>query len=264
MVADAGFDAIELFASRPHVDYHDAQVAAAARALAGGDAADARERPRTDCRGPCGRPWQQPWSNAAGDAARRELAVRETLLSLDLARVLPYETLVLHVGVPHEHAAGGDNQRDAARRSLEAIAERATDVDVALALEVIPNDLSSADALVRLLESDIDVGDAGVCLDFGHAHLAGDVVEAVETLSGYVIATHVHDNKARQDDHLMPFEGSIDWAGALLALQKVGYDGRLTFELAGAAEPGECARPGAPGAAAPRIAHGRQRPCLKP
>jgi sugar phosphate isomerase/epimerase len=51
------------------------------------------------------------------------------------------------------------------------------------------------------------------------------------------VATHVHDNHGRHDDHLMPFDGSIDWDSALLALRKVGYDGRLTFELAGAADP---------------------------
>ena len=30
----------------------------------------------------------------------------------------------------------------------------------------------------------------------------------------------------------MPYDGSIDWARALLAFQKVGYTGPWTFELA--------------------------------
>jgi sugar phosphate isomerase/epimerase len=41
----------------------------------------------------------------------------------------------------------------------------------------------------------------------------------------------VHDNGGRTDDHLLPFEGTIDWAGALLAVQKVGYDGPFMFEI---------------------------------
>jgi sugar phosphate isomerase/epimerase len=48
-----------------------------------------------------------------------------------------------------------------------------------------------------------------------------------------LIATHVHDNRGRTDDHLVPFEGTIDWPGALTALQKVGYDGTVMFEVAG-------------------------------
>ena len=44
-------------------------------------------------------------------------------------------------------------------------------------------------------------------------------------MSEHLIATHVHDNRGRTDDHLVPFEGTIDWPAALTAVQKVGYDG---------------------------------------
>ena len=60
----------------------------------------------------------------------------------------------------------------------------------------------------------------------------GDVVDAIETVSEHLIATHVHDNRGRNDDHLLPFDGTIDWAGALTAIQKVGYDGPLILEIA--------------------------------
>ena len=30
----------------------------------------------------------------------------------------------------------------------------------------------------------------------------------------------------------MPFEGTIDWPSALTAVQKIGYDGPLMFEMA--------------------------------
>ena len=48
--------------------------------------------------------------------------------------------------------------------------------------------------------------------------------------SEHLIATHVHDNRGRSDDHLLPFDGTIDWAGTLLAVQKIGYDGPFMFE----------------------------------
>ena len=70
------------------------------------------------------------------------------------------------------------------------------------------------------------------CLDFGHAHMDGDLIDAIEAVSGHLLTTHVHDNRGRTDDHLMPFEGTIDWPGALTAIQKVGYDGTLVFEIA--------------------------------
>jgi len=125
------------------------------------------------------------------------------------------------------------NSLDAAMRSIEEIADIASPLGVRVALEVIPNAMSTAEALVNLLDR-LDRPEVGVCLDFGHAHMQGDVIDAIETLSGVLVATHVHDNHGRRDEHLVPFEGTIDWAGALAALQKIGYDGMLMLELAGA------------------------------
>jgi sugar phosphate isomerase/epimerase len=73
-------------------------------------------------------------------------------------------------------------------------------------------------------------------MDAGHARLMGDVVDAIETCSGHLITTHLHDNRGRADDHLVPGKGVIDWDAATLAFQKVGYDGAWMFELAVAAE----------------------------
>jgi sugar phosphate isomerase/epimerase len=97
------------------------------------------------------------------------------------------------------------------------------------AVEVIPNELSRAGSIVHFVEHDLE--GAGICLDFGHAHLDGDVIEAVEAVSEHLLATHVHDNTGRSDDHLLPFDGTIDWAGTLLAVQKIGYDGPFMFEI---------------------------------
>ena len=128
-------------------------------------------------------------------------------------------------------------RRDAVARSLEALDAIAEPLGVRLALEVMPNSLSRPDALVTLLEDDLDLPDAGLCLDFGHAFLMGDLLEAVETCSGHVVTTHVHDNGGGRDEHLVPFDGRIDWDAALMGMRKIGYDGAFIFELAASAEP---------------------------
>ena len=61
----------------------------------------------------------------------------------------------------------------------------------------------------------------------------GDVADAVETVAEHLIATHVHDNHGREDEHLVPYRGSIDWDQALVTMQKIGYDGTYLMELAG-------------------------------
>jgi len=118
------------------------------------------------------------------------------------------------------------------RRSLEDLASLSHNTGVRLALEIIPNDLSTPHALVDWLDSDLNLDRAGICLDYGHAHLMGGAPEAIDALSGHIISTHVHDNGGTLDDHLVPFTGTIDWTAALTATWKVGYTGRLTFEVA--------------------------------
>src|SRR5205814_10503616 len=72
----------------------------------------------------------------------------------------------------------------------------------------------------------------GICMDFGHAHIMGDVADAVETAAEHVITTHVHDNRRRDDDHLVPYKGTINWDMTLMTMQKIGYDGTYLLELA--------------------------------
>jgi sugar phosphate isomerase/epimerase len=236
-IAAHGFDTVEIIATRSHLDYHDGAAldAAAGWLTAEGLRLHAIHAPVTERFD--GR-WVGPFSNASPDAGVRERAVRETLAALDLARRVPVSVLVVHLGLPDALVATPRaNSREAARRSVETIAAAADRVGVRVALEVIPNALSTAESLVAMVEDELERPDVGICLDMGHAHLMGDLVAAIETLSGTLIATHVHDNHGARDEHLPPFEGTIAWAASLMALQKVGYDGTLILELASADAP---------------------------
>jgi sugar phosphate isomerase/epimerase len=167
------------------------------------------------------------------DSAQRRAAVQETEAALQVARRIPFDVAVLHLGTPSSMNTTGDNNRGAAVRSLEDISRAAEPLGVRVAVEVIPNRLSDAGSLATLLESDIDARHVGICLDFGHAHLMGEVADAVETVAEHLIATHVHDNHGRDDEHLIPYLGTIDWSLALVTMQKIGYDGTYMMELAG-------------------------------
>jgi sugar phosphate isomerase/epimerase len=143
----------------------------------------------------------------------------------------------MHAPIAREYGDGSwpdgapaDNQMAALVRSLEELWPAAERHRVSLAVEVIPNTLSTPSSLVGLVESEIEAR-LGICMDVGHARLMGDVVDAIEACSGHVITTHLHDNRGRNDDHLMPGKGVIDWDAALVAFQKVGYDGVWMFEL---------------------------------
>ena len=60
----------------------------------------------------------------------------------------------------------------------------------------------------------------------------GEVADAVEMVAEHIITTHVHDNHQRDDEHLVPYRGTIDWDQALVTMQKIGYEGTYLMELA--------------------------------
>lgn len=238
-IASHGFQALELFATRSHFDYHDkAAIAALASWLRDtGLTLNSVHAPIVESLH--NGKWGPAFSNATADEAARQRAVKETAVALEIAQQIPFNYLVVHLGSPTDLAAPGDNQADAARRSVEAIDALATPLGVRVAVEVIPNDLSTPAALVRLLEEDVELPHAGVCLDIGHAFLLGDAVEAVETLSGHILTTHLHDNHGKADEHLTPFGGTIDWPAVIMAFQKVGYEDTWLMEIANTSAPAD-------------------------
>jgi sugar phosphate isomerase/epimerase len=238
LMARHGFTAVELFATRTHFDYRDdaAVIRLAEWLRETGLELHSVHAPIAEAvrRGEM----VVPYSTASGDEARRAVAVDEARAAIAIAGRIPFRYLVLHLGVPSStRPPANDNQPAAARRSFEEIAEAAGALGVRVAVEVIPNALSTPDALVRLIEDETEGLDAGICLDYGHAHLMGDVAEAVEAVSGHLITTHVHDNRRRSDDHHPPFGGTVDWDVAMMETQKIGYDGRLMLEVADTGDP---------------------------
>src|SRR5262252_6706685 len=116
-VAAHGFEAVEVFATRSHFDYHDA----AAIAQLGqwlqetGLALHGIHAPITDRLTPPDT-WGEVISNAVTDNAKRQAAVKEADAALNIARQIPAGVFVVHLGTPA--AKGVENNRTAAFRSV--------------------------------------------------------------------------------------------------------------------------------------------------
>jgi sugar phosphate isomerase/epimerase len=237
-IAAHGFECIEIFATRSHFDYHDG---AAVRALA--EWLDDTRLTLHSMHAPitasyANGQWGEVFSTAVSDENRRRKTLAEAEAALAVAQTIGFRCLVVHRGVPDAMKLGaGDNARESARRSVETLHEMAARAGVAIALEVIPNALSTPESLVALIEDDLDGVNVGICMDVGHAHVMDDVGDAIEHCSGHILTTHLHDNRKKSDDHLVPGEGSIDWPATLMSLQKVGYDGAWMFEIANTSSP---------------------------
>lgn len=91
---------------------------------------------------------------------------------------------------------------------------------------------SGAEDLIRICDFFRDC-EAGVCWDFGHGHLShDDECSEILKLKNRILCVHTHDNKGKNDDHLMPFLGNIDWERVLPAMLKTGFRNDLVLEVA--------------------------------
>jgi sugar phosphate isomerase/epimerase len=154
LMAKHGFGAVELFATRTHFDYRDADAVAqlAAWLQETGLELHSVHAPIAEAvrRGEM----VVPYSTASGDDARRAVAVDEAKAALALAARIPFRDLVLHLGVPtRTNPPAHVNQPAAARRRFAANAEAALAVGVRVAVEVSPKALSTPGARVRLIEA---------------------------------------------------------------------------------------------------------------
>lgn len=70
-----------------------------------------------------------------------------------------------------------------------------------------------------------------MCLDTGHAHMTGDIVESVRQALPAIDYFHVHDNDAKVDDHRMPGDGTINWTALAALLAESGSESPRMLEV---------------------------------
>lgn len=93
---------------------------------------------------------------------------------------------------------------------------------------------TTAAQMLRLAQA---LGDVGLCLDTGHANIAGqDVPGMIRACGSRLECLHLNDNYGRSDGlyedlHLLPGEGTLDWPAIFRALREVGYRGSYNLEL---------------------------------
>ena len=217
--ARAGAAAIELFCSRGHFDYRSVENA---RELAGwlGE----NRLTLHSIHSPTTRDFHltresgAPLSICDPERLRRQEAVDEIKRALDLVEQIPFRYCVQHVATSRDVA--DDRKWDAAFSSLEHLSLFARHRGVTLAIENTPGEMATPANLKNFLEQ-TRLTSVKMCFDSGHAHLdGGDVAGQLETVRDFVVTTHLHDNHGERDEHLLPYQGTIDWATTLAALPK--------------------------------------------
>jgi sugar phosphate isomerase/epimerase len=230
-LAQAGAESIEIFAARGHFDYTDRQQVREV-----GNWFKHSGKPLNSLHSPMytdyewGRTGTPPINLVDRDKSRRVESMDEVKRALEIAETIPLGYLVQHLGIAGE--AFDPQVFENALSSIEHLHAFAKPLGVKVLLENIPNEISTPEKLVHLIET-LHRGDLGICFDFGHAHLLGGVESAFHVLQPYMLSTHVHDNKGLKDEHLFPGEGTIDWKRSMALLSKAPHLPSVLLEVEG-------------------------------
>ncbi len=215
-ISRAGIPAVELFCARTHFDYRAPQdVRELADWFSGHGLALHSVHAPTDRDLSPGRESGAPISICDPERVRRLDAVDEIKRALELAEFIPFPILVQHLGTSRD--AEDPRKWDAAFSSLEHLRVFAKQRGVTLALENTPGELATPANLRHFIET-TRLHDLRLCFDTGHAHMEDGVESSFETMRELVVTAHVHDNHGEKDEHLLPYEGTINWDAAARAL----------------------------------------------
>jgi sugar phosphate isomerase/epimerase len=234
-ISEAGFGAVEIFATRGHFDYTTKQeIQTMASALSQHRLVVASLHAPTSRDLSATREGGTPLSITEVERVRRIEAMDELKRVIDVAEDLPYSRLILHMGGSRETA--DPRKRDAAFSSLEHLVLHARHVGVTIAVENTTSEMGDP-AYLRAFVDETRLTGLRFNFDIGHAHLAdGPEAERIEKgfapLRELAVSAHIHDNHGEKDEHLPPYDGTIDWESAVNILKSAPEpDIALTLEL---------------------------------
>jgi sugar phosphate isomerase/epimerase len=235
-IAGAGFQALEIFATRSHFDYSTrADVRVMAMNLADHRLQLVSLHAPTSRDLNVHREGGTPLSITEIERVRRIEAMDELKRVLDVAEDLPFSRFILHMGGSRETA--DPRKRDAAFSSLEHLTLHAKHLGVTICIENTTSEMGDP-AYLRAFVDETRLTRLRFNFDIGHAHLADRpesdrIAKSFEPLRNLTVSAHIHDNHGEKDEHLPPHDGTIDWPSALTLLRSAptGNDLPLTVEL---------------------------------
>lgn len=179
------------------------------------------------------------WDCDAPDEATRLASIEAASSIFRPAAELGVRVVVCHANAPYSHGFTDEDYEASVARSvasLRALAERAADAGLALAVENLPlrhapRPSGSVEELFRMIDG---LGDhVGICLDAGHANANGrSAAEEARIAGERLFAVHLADNDGLgEDQHLIPGDGTTDWDALLTALDEVAPECVRNFEV---------------------------------
>ncbi len=231
ILADLGYDGIEIMADTPHAyppELQEKDFAIICETLKKNNLQISNIN--AFMLWAIGDTWHPSWIERDADLRRKR--IEYTRSCIDLAARLGSPSISTEPGGPLEGMAEAP-ATELFRQGLNEIHAHAKEKGVRILIEPEPDLLiENSSQFLRFMEG-MDREVFALNFDIGHFYCVGeDPAALVKKLYKHISHFHLEDIAAtRVHRHLMPGDGAIDLAGVLLEINALGYQGFVTVEL---------------------------------
>ena len=178
-------------------------------------------------------PWRYPVQDATPEG--RAFWCEAMKKSIFGTHVLGAHRFIVHPLMPYFDRADHPEEVLSLNEAFFAeLADYAKQYDVNVCVENLPfplYPLTTVEQVCAIVDK-LDRENLKVCLDTGHAAIffGKSIGDAVRYIGQRLEAVHIHDNMGKEDEHLIPGDGIIDWDGFAAALKDIGFSGVISLE----------------------------------
>ena len=176
-----------------------------------------------------------------------EIVFPRMVRTLEISGMIGAKTVIVH---PIHHMVYHGHEEEIFERNMayyRSLIPYAKEYGVKVAVEnmfqsdprrkcIVADTCSNLQEFIRYVDT-LDSEQITACLDVGHVGLPLTDVEAPEFIRGLghdrLGALHIHDNDYRNDQHVLPYLGTINWMEVAKALGEIDYQGDFTYEVKG-------------------------------
>ncbi len=171
----------------------------------------------------------------------RRFHIERARAYLDFGRELGAHNFLIVVGeyIWERQVIPPEDQWKWAVEGLQTLGEHAAGIDLKIAVELEPFQLSIINTTAKMSQflAEVNSPAVGANVDISHLVLAGDPPERIRDLAGRIVHAHLSDCDGKVHGDLPPGRGCVAFEGYLGELKRAGFDGSVSIELEYSPEP---------------------------
>ena len=164
---------------------------------------------------------------AAAREYERRAGVELVKNRIEMTARLGADVIIMHIPMKFSSEEETRLRRAQLRKSLDSLQPYARRHAVRIAIENgLPDSFPAQMELFAAYPPDY----LGLCYDSGHGNIGGDGLAKLDAVKDRLISVHLHDNDGTQDQHRLPFDGTVDWPRLTRILAASSYRKCVSLE----------------------------------